>query len=369
MRPGAVLAWVTVAVAAGAAGGGWTYGYGPLARHGDPAAAPPVPMSTTVVRRGTLTVSEQDPGTIGYADPVTVYSAQAGTVTWLPPAGTVIGRARPLYAVDGQAVIALFGQVPAWRTFSPGMTDGTDVRELQRNLIALGYDPYHQVTADGGYGWATEAAVERWQEALGMAASGVIPLGQIAFVPGTARVSAVASGAGAMVSPGTQLLTITSTTPLVTIALPATEAGSVRPGDPVTITLPSGSTVAGRILPASAATSTSPAAPGGSAPTSGGSAGAQTMSVPASISAPAAGLDGASVQVTIATQAQPGALIVPISALLATPGGSYQVTVVSGGGTRNVTVSPGSFDDIDGTVAITGAGIGAGTRVEVPSAS
>ena len=34
----------------------------PLARHGHPAAAPPAPMSTTVVRRGTLTVSEQDPG-------------------------------------------------------------------------------------------------------------------------------------------------------------------------------------------------------------------------------------------------------------------------------------------------------------------
>jgi hypothetical protein len=34
-----------------------------------------------------------------------------------------------------------------------------------------------------------------------------------------------------------------------------------------------------------------------------------------------------------------------------------------------VTVTPGLFDDINSIVAITGPGIEAGTRVEVPSAS
>jgi multidrug efflux pump subunit AcrA (membrane-fusion protein) len=82
--------------------------------------------------------------------------------------------------------------------------------------------------------------------------------------------------------------------------------------------------------------------------------------------AAAGGLDGSPVQVAIATQVQRDALIVPISALLARPGGGYQVTVVTGGARRNVTVRPGLFDDIDGTVAISGSGIAAGTRVEVP---
>ena len=82
--------------------------------------------------------------------------------------------------------------------------------------------------------------------------------------------------------------------------------------------------------------------------------------------AAAAGLDGSQVQVAIATQTQRDALITPISALLAAPGGGYQVTVVAGREHRDVTVQTGLFDDIDGTVAISGPGITAGTQVEVP---
>ena len=367
MRRGGVLTAVTVAMAAGATGGGWAYGYGPLAPHAAAASAPPVPVTTTVVRQGTLTVSEQDPGTIGYAGPVSIYNGLAGTLTWLPPAGAVVVRGQRLYAVNGQDVIAMHGQVPAWRDFVPGMTSGPDVRELQRNLIALGYDPYRDVTVDGVYGWATRAAVQRWQQALGATVNAVIPLGQVAFVLGTVRVSVVQSGAGAAVTPGTPLLTVTSTTPVVTIALPATEAGIVHPGQQITITLPDGGTTTGRILRIGGSSGSQEGS--GSGCGSGGSGGQPTVSVSASVSGRVSGLDGASVQVTIATQAQPGALIVPISALLAGPGGSYQVTVVSGTTKRDVTVVPGLFDDTGGNVAITGSGIAAGTRVEVPRSS
>ena len=82
--------------------------------------------------------------------------------------------------------------------------------------------------------------------------------------------------------------------------------------------------------------------------------------------AAAAGLDGAQVQVAIATQVQRDALVTPISALLARPGGGFEVTVVTGATRRNVPVQTGLFDDLDGTVAISGPGIAAGTRVEVP---
>jgi peptidoglycan hydrolase-like protein with peptidoglycan-binding domain len=377
MKRGTTLAAVTVAVAAGAAGGGWAYGYGPLARHVAAGSASPVPVSTAVVRRGTLSVTEQDQGTISYADPLTVYSAAAGTVTWLPPAGAVIGRGQRLYAVDGQDAFAMHGATPAWRAFSPGMSDGTDVAELQRNLIALGYDPYRFIMVDGCYDWATQAAVERWQEALGETVSAVIPLGQVAFVPGTARVSIPQAGVGAAVASGTPLLTITSTTPVVTIALPAAEQAIVRAGERVSITLPDGSTTGGIIKQVGSRGGTGGAGSSGSSGSSGasgasgasGSTGQQTVDVTASLGRPVAGLDGASVQVTITTQVQRAALIVPISALLADPGGNYQVTVVSGGARRNVPVLPGPFDDLDGTVAITGQGMTAGTRVEVPALS
>jgi peptidoglycan hydrolase-like protein with peptidoglycan-binding domain len=66
------------------------------------------------------------------------------------------------------------------------MTSGPDVRELQRNLAALGFGPG---SSDGVFGWSTLAAVERWQQALGMAVTGTIPLGAVAFLPGPLRVT------------------------------------------------------------------------------------------------------------------------------------------------------------------------------------
>ena len=81
----------------------------------------------------------------------------------------------------------------------------------------------------------------------------------------------------------------------------------------------------------------------------------------------AAGLDQAPVQVAIATQTQRDTLAAPISALLAKPGGGFQVTVIRGRAQRTVTVRTGLFDDLSGTVAISGPGITAGTIVQVPS--
>ena len=187
-------------------------------------------MATATVSRGTIAVHEEDPGTIGYAASFTVYSATAGTVTWLPATGAVIRPGRRLFAVDGQDTVLMRGATPAWRAFGPGMTDGADVAELQRNLVALGYDPYHAITPGDHYDWATQAAVERWQAAHGWWQDGQVPLGQLAFLPGPVRVAGQAAGPGATVAAGTPLLTATSTTAVVTVALPADERSAVTAG-------------------------------------------------------------------------------------------------------------------------------------------
>ena len=232
------------AVAIGAAAGGWTIGHGQV--H---AAAPgrTVPAATATVTRGTITVSEQDPGTIGYAGGFTVYSVAAGTVTWLPAAGAVIRPGGRLFAVDGQDVVLMRGATPAWRAFFPGMSDGADVAELQRNLVALGYDPYHAITPGDHYDWATQAAIERWQLAEGWLPDGQIALGEVAFLPGPVRVAALASGAGATVAAGAPVLTGTSVTEVVTVALPSPERSAVTAGQRVTITLPDGAATTGRV--------------------------------------------------------------------------------------------------------------------------
>jgi hypothetical protein len=65
----------------------------------------------------------------------------------------------------------------------------------------------------------------------------------------------------------------------------------------------------------------------------------------------------------------PGALVVPVTALLAQSSGGYAVEI-TGTGTKNsrlVPVSLGLFDDADGLVQVTGPGLTAGQQVVVPS--
>jgi hypothetical protein len=56
-------------------------------------------------------------------------------------------------------------------------------------------------------------------------------------------------------------------------------------------------------------------------------------------------------------------LLVPVAALLARPGGGYQVRLESD---QYVPVEPGLFDSVSGTVEVTGA-LTAGQHVKVPA--
>ena len=82
----------------------------------------------------------------------------------------MITRGHSLYAVDDvPAAFLLYGALPAWRDFAPGMTDGDDVRQLERNLRALGYDPGD---VDGDWDAETTDAVERFQRDRGLDGDG-----------------------------------------------------------------------------------------------------------------------------------------------------------------------------------------------------
>jgi peptidoglycan hydrolase-like protein with peptidoglycan-binding domain len=73
------------------------------------------------------------------------------------PAGAV------LVEVAGRPLVALAGEVPAYRDLRPGMT-GTDVRQLQSSLKLLGHDPK---TADGVFGSSTKTALRDFYSGLG----------------------------------------------------------------------------------------------------------------------------------------------------------------------------------------------------------
>jgi peptidoglycan hydrolase-like protein with peptidoglycan-binding domain len=239
------------------------------------------------------------------------------------------------------------------------------VRELQRNLAALGFDPG---SADGVFGWSTAAAIDRWQQAHGLLVTGTIPLGEVAFLPGPLRVTAAAVPLGAPAAAGAAVLSGTSDTPAVSVSL--TVGGpAVQPGDPVLVTMPDGTaTVRGTVATvghvATAPNAGQAAAPNASQATAGSSSPAVPVTIRIGISRIPAGLDQAPVQVSVTQQRDPGVLAVPVTALLALPGGGYAVRV-SGAAHQLIPVTTGLFDAATGLVEVAGPGLAPGMAVEV----
>jgi hypothetical protein len=98
--------------------------------------------------------------------------------------------------------------------------------------------------------------------------------------------------------------------------------------------------------------------------------GSATITVLVSLTHPkAAGrLDQAPVTVGITTGSASNALVVPVTALLAQPGGRYDVEQVTAAGRhRLVPVTPGMFDDASGLVQVTGTSLAVGDHVVVPA--
>lgn len=315
-----------------------------------PAAATDAPPATATVTRATLTQTAQVNGTLGYGDPVTVAGHAHGTVTWLPGAGTTVHRGQSVYRADNLPVPLFYGTLPLYRTLSPGVTDGPDVREVEQNLAALGYTGF---TVDDAYTGATATAVRKWQKALGLAQTGTVDPSAVVLAPDAIRVAELKAGLGDQV--GGPVLTYTATTRVVTVPLDVSKQDLVKTGVAATVTLPDGKTVDGTVSGV------------GSVATAGTQGGSATIDVTVSIADQSAlgTLDAAPVDVTLVSATAENVLTVPVSALVALAEGGYGVQVVSGSTTRYVAVRTGMF--ANGRVEITGSGINAGTVVGVPS--
>jgi len=351
--------------------------------------------STAPVRRETLSAQTAVSATLGYAGSYTVTvpgssspGSGPGTFTWLPPAGRVIRQGQVLYRTNnGVPTYLLYGRVPAWRELTEGMR-GADVAQLNHDLVRLGYAGAGYIGGPGWdyFSWDTRYGLERLQARLGLAQTGTLPLGQAVFLPGAARITGPGATTvlGGAAAPGTTALTATSTRPVVTVALGAGQQTEVKKGDKVSVTLPDGTTTPGVISSVgTVATSSSASSAGsGGAGGAGGQAGSSdsgsssgsgsaTITVLVSLTDPkAAGrLDQAPVTVEITTGSASNALVVPVTALLAQPGGKYEVEQVTPGGRhRLVPVTPGMFDDASGLVQVTGTSLAVGDHVVMPAA-
>jgi hypothetical protein len=361
---------------------------------------------------------DQDQGKVG-ADQVALAGDQStlaadqasatnpgATYTWLPAVGQVIKQDQPVYSVSDEPVPLLYGSIAAYRAFYAGMSDGGDVGELTRDLITLGYGD--GLVQSDHYSPATAAAVERWQKALGLPMTGEILLGEVVFEPGPIRVTSVTpsvgtsagggggggtAGDGGGSGGGGTVLTATGTTPVVTVDLGVDQEYLVKPGDAVSVVLPDGTTtVGGRVesvgtvatCSGTGSTGTGSTGTGAGGSPGGGSDGqspcasagsnggagsnsSPTVTVTISLDSTPAGadLDQAPVNVNITAQTVDNVLAVPVSALLALAGGGFGVQVVTGDTGHLVGVTTGMYSNT--LVQVSGPGLTAGMRVEVPS--
>jgi multidrug efflux pump subunit AcrA (membrane-fusion protein) len=349
---------VLVVLAGAGVAGAWQAGVfkaggGPGSSGGAP------PPATFTVHRGHVTATTQENGTLGYQDNYTIRGQGfngGGALTWLPSQGQVNSQGQILYKTgDGTPIILMYGHTPDWRDLSEGVT-GDDVTQLNHDLVDLGYANESDITAEGWdyYSWETDYAVQQLEEHFGVSGpSGSLALGDIVFEPEAIRVTTVIGSLGSRgLGP---ILAATSDRHQITVALSTSEESQVKAGDPVTVTMPDNSTTDGVITSV-----------GTVASRSGSNA---TIPVYVELNHPAAArnLDQAPVTVNITNATANNALVVPVNALLAQPGGGYAVEVAGAGNTRHrVTVTPGVFDDATGMVSVTG-NLTPGQKVVVPS--
>jgi hypothetical protein len=325
-----------------------------------------VPTALARIVRTDVTERQQVSGTLDYRGSYSVVSGPTGgVVTWLPTAGSIVRRGRPLFELDGRPVPLLYGGRPAHRTLALGMTDGPDVRALKRNLLTLGFTDGGGVTLDSHFDRATLVGVEQLQRSLALPETGTLRLGDIVFLAGPVRVSATTAAVGAFVQPWTPILVGTTPDPAVLIDLDPGSVAQLEEGDDVLVTMPDGSTAPGTVS-SIGRVATIPSGQGDN-----GGQGSSTPTIPVTISLGRranGGLDHAPVQVAITIQQDRHVLAVPINALLARPGGGYAVDLATGRSTRRVPVTIGLFDDVAGHVEISGPGLAPGMRVQVPAA-
>jgi hypothetical protein len=378
-RRGRVAAGViVVAAAAAAVVAGITGAFGTTDSPGAGTASSAYRTSTATVTRGSLTSQTQVAATLGDAGTYSVVNQAQGTITELPGAGQVVRQGQVLYGVSGSPVMLLYGPVPAYRDLAEGMT-GPDVAELNADLVQLRYATAAQLGPRSGWNYfsaETAYALEALQARLAVTQTGILALDQAVFLPSAALITGTDTVPGGMATPGSVVLTASSTTPVVTIALDPAQQTEVKDGEQVSITLPDGAITPGVVSQVAAvATAPGSSSSGGSGSSdnssSSGSDSSATIAVQVALIDPkaAGGLNQAPVEVTITTGSVAGALVVPVDALLAQASGGYAVEVIGAGNHHHLApVSLGLFDDAAGLVQVTGTGLAAGQHVVVPAA-
>ncbi|WP_420035553.1 peptidoglycan-binding domain-containing protein [Streptomyces sp. cg28] len=349
--------------------------------------------SAVRVTRETLTDQTEVDGQLGHGPEVPFPVKAEGTITWLPARGTVVVRGQAVLRVDDRPVTLLYGSLPMYRGLAvqetrhdiPEKEDassgsgrfrgtpaavtttplrGTDVKQFETNLAALGYAGF---TVDELYTESTAAAVKRWQGNLGLPQTGKVGIGDVLYAPGTVRIAGTSAQVGAAATGNP--VTYTTTKRMVTVNAAANEVSWATPGSTVEVDLPDGTSVKGTV--ASVGKDASGSDTGGDAGDDGDEAATVVVVVTFANQASLGRLQSGPVTVRYVSRQHKNVLAVPVAALVALAEGGYGVEPAagaersgSGPSGRFVRVKTGLF--ADGKVEISGQRVREGMRVRIP---
>jgi len=199
-----------------------------LARPRPATSAPsgPAAPASAEVTRADLAEQETVDGTLGYGDQRAIAGRGAGTITWLPDPAAVIARGKSVYTVDARPVVLFYGSTPLYRDLALGMTDGPDVKVVEQNLAALGFDDFG--TPDEEFTKNTANAIEDWQDSLDLDDTGRLSAGSVVVQPSAIRVATVSAQVGGQA--GGELMKVTGTQRAVTVALDVSKQSIAKQG-------------------------------------------------------------------------------------------------------------------------------------------
>ena len=197
------------------------------------AEADEVETTTTVAEQRDLRRFDEWAGTLQPGPASAITAATRGTLTSTIDEGATIVAGDVVAEIDGTAVVALYGPVPQFRELSIDSDAGADIRQLEENLVALGFDPTGTVTVDETFSTTTAAIVEAWETALGFDdPDGIVGAGQIAFIAGPSEVT-TRTPVGAQTNAGQEILGTVTIAESGFVTVPAADEESTDPVDPV----------------------------------------------------------------------------------------------------------------------------------------
>jgi peptidoglycan hydrolase-like protein with peptidoglycan-binding domain len=317
-----------------------------------PAAEPVAQVATVKLERRDLSTTTSLSGRIGYGSARPLAGRAAGTVTWLPAVGATVKRGRQLFRADDKPVVLFYGGMPLYRPIATPLMSGRDVRIVADNLRALGYRvgrrPANTPAGESVLTPELVGAVKRWQRDLGRPVTGTVAVGDVVVRTGAVRVESLTVQPGAAAE--ADLMTVTSTRKVITVAAELSDAAKLAKGARVTVVLPDDRTAKAKVT----AVGRDLTAGEGEEPRLNVTV---TVDNPASI----AKLDSAEVKVNFPGRTAKKVLAVPIEALVALSEGGYAVQGPQG----LIQVKVGMFTD--GWVQVSGEGLDEGMDVVVAS--